>query len=287
MSGVTEGSGSCTCKRLSSRFVPQNAPALGSLPLRIPRTLRGRVRYRLLKLLSGVERMMRTDVDAEAERRIDAVVFDLGNVLIDWNPRHLYRKLFGNDTEGMERFLAEVCHGAWNERQDAGRTWQEGIEEAIARYPEHEELIRAYRLRWDEMLGGPIVETVAVLDELRKTDTRLLALTNWSRETFPIALERYDFLHWFEGIVVSGEERLIKPDPAIFRLLISRYGLDANRTVFIDDSPRNVDGARQAGLHAILFEGADALRASLRSVGLMIDEQPHRAQRTQSGLTRT
>lgn len=222
---------------------------------------------------------MRT-ADAVLERAIDTVVFDLGNVLIDWNPRHLYRKLFGEDTQGMERFLAEVCHGAWNERQDAGRTWQEGIEEAIARYPQHEELIRAYHLRWDEMLGGPIVETVAVLEELRRADTRLLALTNWSRETFPIALERYDFLHWFEGIVVSGEERLIKPDPAIFRLLISRYDLDANRTVFIDDSPRNVDGARQAGLHAIRFEGADTLRASLKSLGLMGNDTEHKGHKT-------
>lgn len=209
-------------------------------------------------------------VEATGARTIDTVIFDLGNVLIDWNPRHLYRKLFGDDVEGMERFLREVCHSEWNERQDAGRTWAEAIAEATERYPEHEELIRAYHLRWDEMLGGPIQDSVALLDELRKAGTRLFALTNWSRETFPIALERYDFLRWFEGILVSGEERLIKPDPEIFRRLISRFNIEPSRAVFIDDSPRNVDGARQAGLRAIRFDGAESLRKALREFELPV-----------------
>ncbi len=201
---------------------------------------------------------------------IDTVVFDLGNVLIDWNPRHLYRKLFGSDVQGMERFLSEVCTAEWNERQDAGRTWEEGIAEAVARSPDHEELIRAFHERWEEMLGGVIHESVALLEELRTAGTRLFALTNWSHETFPVALERYEFLSWFEGILVSGEERLIKPDPAIFRLLISRFGIDASRAVFIDDNPRNVDGARQVGLHALHFRGADKLRADLRALRLPV-----------------
>lgn len=203
---------------------------------------------------------------------IDTVIFDLGNVLIDWNPRHLYRKLFGADTEAMERFLAEVCNGAWNECQDAGRTWEEGIKEAIARHPDHEELIRAYHQRWDEMLGGPIAESVALLRELRDGGTRLLALTNWSRETFPIARERYDFLSWFEGILVSGDEGVIKPDPAIYRLLISRFDVDVTRAVFTDDNIRNVEGARQAGLQALHFTGAQQLRAELRKLGLPLRE---------------
>lgn len=207
-------------------------------------------------------------IDATNGRTIDTVIFDLGNVLIDWNPRYLYRKLFGGDTDAMERFLSEVCHAEWNERQDAGRTWQEAIEEATARHPEHEQLIRAYHLRWQEMLGGAIQESVAILHELRKRGTRLLALTNWSRETFPVALARFEFLHWFDGILVSGEERLIKPDPAIFRLLISRFGLDVSRAVFIDDSLRNVEGARRAGLRAIQFEGAANLRRDLTALQL-------------------
>lgn len=201
---------------------------------------------------------------------IDTVIFDLGNVLIDWNPRHLYRKLFAGDEEGMERFLAEVCTAEWNERQDAGRSWQEAIEEATAQHPTQAHLIRAYYERWVEMLGGPIHESVALLDELRRTNTRLFALTNWSHETFPIALERYEFLSWFHGILVSGREKLIKPDPAIFRLLISRFDIDVERAVFIDDSMRNVEGARRAGLHAIHFRGAQPLRQELRNLGLSV-----------------
>jgi 2-haloacid dehalogenase len=201
---------------------------------------------------------------------IDTVVFDLGNVLINWDPRHLYRKLFGADHAAMERFLAEVCTAEWNERQDAGRPWEEGIAEAIARHPQHADLIRAFHLRWEEMLGGPMVESIAVLQELRSAGLRLLALTNWSQETFPIALERFEFLHWFEGILVSGREKLIKPDPAIFRLLVSRFAIDAARAVFIDDNLRNVLAAKQVGLHAIHFTGAPQLRAELRRLGLPV-----------------
>jgi 2-haloacid dehalogenase len=201
---------------------------------------------------------------------IDTVIFDLGNVLINWDPRHLYRKLFGEDVEGMEYFLANVCHSHWNERQDAGRPWEEGIKEAVGLYPEHEWLIRAYRERWEEMLGGAISESVAVLEELRKRGTRLFALTNWSHETFPVARQRYEFLAWFQGILVSGEERLIKPDPAIFRLLISRFDIDAARAVFIDDNIRNVEGARQVGLHALHFTDPANMRLELRALGLPV-----------------
>jgi 2-haloacid dehalogenase len=211
-----------------------------------------------------------SSVGAVSGRAIDTVIFDIGNVLIRWDPRNLYRKLFGDDTEAMERFLTEVCHPEWNERQDAGRTWQEAIDEAIGRHPEHEALIRAYRERWDEMLDGAILETVEVLKLLRDNGTRVLALTNWSRETFPMARERYDFLHWFEGILVSGEEGLVKPDPAIFRRLISRFDVDVSRAIFIDDSMRNVNGARQVGLEAIHFENADKLRRDLRALGLPV-----------------
>lgn len=203
---------------------------------------------------------------------IDTVIFDLGNVLINWDPRHLYRKLFRDDVNAMERFLAEVCHPHWNERQDAGRTWEEGIREAVALHPEQEGLIRAYRERWEEMLGGAIDESVAVLEELRDGGMRLFALTNWSQETFPIALQRYEFLGWFEEILVSGREGLIKPDPGIFRLLISRFGIDIERAVFIDDNTRNVEGARQVGLQALHFTNPLQMRQDLRALGLPVSE---------------
>jgi 2-haloacid dehalogenase len=212
-------------------------------------------------------------IAAESQPRIrpaiDAVVFDLGGVLIDWNPRHLYRQIFREDVDGMERFLAEVCTQAWNEKQDAGRSWEEAIAEATASHPKDAGLIKAYRERWEEMLGGPLADSVKVLDELRGSGIRLYALTNWSQHTFPFALARYPFLQWFEDIVVSGREGLIKPDPAIFKLLMSRFGIEANRSVFIDDSLKNVEAASQLGYHAIQFCNTLQLRRDLASLGLM------------------
>ncbi|MDI2594901.1 HAD family phosphatase [Pseudomonas sp. 681] len=200
---------------------------------------------------------------------VDTVVFDLGNVLIRWNPRNLYRKLFGADVRAMETFLSEVCNSAWNEEQDRGRTWQAGVAEAIARHPAQETFIRAYQERWEETLDGAIEETVEILDELHGKGVRLLALTNWSAETFPIALERFEFLQRFEGIVVSGVEGLIKPSPEIFQLLQSRYDVDSRRAVFIDDHLPNIEGARRMGFHAIQFFNAGQLREDLSKFGLI------------------
>ena len=199
---------------------------------------------------------------------IDTVVFDLGNVLIRWNPRNLYRKLFGDDEQAMETFLSEVCSTDWNERQDAGRSWQEAIDEAIARHPTHETLIRAYRERWEEMLGGALEETVEILEELHAKQVRLLALTNWSAETFPIALERFAFLDKFEGILVSGAEGIIKPAPQIFQLLKSRYQFEGHHAVFIDDHAPNIEGARREGFNALQFSNAGQLRKDLAALGL-------------------
>lgn len=196
------------------------------------------------------------------------VVFDLGGVLIDWNPRHLYRKIFGADEAGMEAFLSEVCNAEWNEQQDGGRSWAEAIEETVVRHPAHESSIRAYHERWPEMLAGPIHGTVAILDELRRQGIRLLALTNWSTETFPIAQARYAFLQHFEGILVSGHERLAKPDPAIFHLLIRRYAVDLESTVFIDDNLRNVAASNLVGLKALHFTSPAQLRRELHALGL-------------------
>jgi len=200
---------------------------------------------------------------------IRSVVFDLGGVLIDWNPRYLYRKMFGGDEAAMEHFLAHVCNSPWNLAQDAGRSWAEAIEVLSAEHPQHRPLISAYRARWDEMLNGPIAETVDILADLKSKSIPLYALTNWSSETFPIARERYEFLGWFRDIVVSGDEKLIKPDRRIYELLLSRNGLAAAESVFIDDAPKNVEGARAAGMAALHFQSPARLRADLVSAGVL------------------
>lgn len=207
---------------------------------------------------------------AHADRRtVDTVVFDLGGVLVDWDPRYLYRTLF-DDEAAMERFLAEVCTPDWNLAQDAGRPWAEAVAVLSAQHPHHAGHIAAYRTRWLETLRGPIQPTVDLLAQLRDRGVRLYALTNWSQETFPLARERFDFLGWFQGIVVSGEEKLIKPDPQIFQRLIQRYAIEPARTLYIDDSPRNVAAAEALGMHGWHFRGADALRAHMRSLGLPV-----------------
>jgi HAD superfamily hydrolase (TIGR01509 family) len=196
------------------------------------------------------------------------VVFDLGGVLIDWNPRYLYRSLIP-DERAMEDFLATVCNGPWNEQQDAGRSIAEAEAELLARHPHHEKLIRAYYSGFDRMLAGPIEGTVAILEALHARGVPLYALTNWSRETFPHARRRFAFLERFRGIVVSGELGMMKPDARIFRHLTETHGLQPADCVFIDDAPKNVSGARAAGLHAIHFTGPDALRAELRGLGFL------------------
>jgi 2-haloacid dehalogenase len=199
---------------------------------------------------------------------IDAVVFDLGGVLIDWNPRHLYRKLIEEEAK-MERFLSEICSPVWNVKLDAGRPFDDGIDELVQRHPEEAPLIRAWKARWEEMLGGAIHGTVAILEELHASGMTLHALTNWSAETFPIGRKRFPFLDRFRTILVSGQEKLVKPDPRIFHLLVERTGVVPQRTVFVDDSRTNADAAASLGFHAIRFTDADALRARLASLGLV------------------
>ena len=198
-----------------------------------------------------------------------AVVFDLGGVLIDWNPRYLYRKLF-DDEAAMEAFLADVVSPEWNGQQDSGRTWAEAVEVLSREHPEQRDLIAAYWHRWQETLGDAIAPTVAILEELRESGVRLYALSNWSAETFPVARPRYPFLDWFDGIVISGEEKVAKPDPVIFRHLLDRYGLDPATTVFIDDSEANVRAAAAEGIVALQFVDAATLRGDLRRLRLLV-----------------
>ena len=197
------------------------------------------------------------------------IVFDLGGVLIDWNPRYVYRQLLESEAE-VNQFLEEVATMDWNIQQDRGRTLAEGTRLLIERHPNHTELIEAYYGRWTEMLGGPIAETVEMLDELRQNGKyRLLALTNWSAETFPIAQKRYKFLGWFEGIVVSGVEQCIKPEPQIYQILFERYKLNPVDCLFIDDNEKNVTGSISAGMPALHFENPAQLRQELVSRGIL------------------
>jgi 2-haloacid dehalogenase len=196
------------------------------------------------------------------------VVFDLGGVLVDWDPRYLYRQLF-DDPDEMESFLAEVTTAEWNAHQDAGRPWAEAIDTLVAEHPERRELIEAFHRRWPEMLAGEIPGTVDVLADLRAAGVRLVALSNWSAEMFPIARERFDFLAWFEGIVISGDVGVNKPDRRIFERLAEQFGFEPAAAVFIDDSSANVDVATALGFHAIQFTDAKALRLELVRIGLL------------------
>jgi 2-haloacid dehalogenase len=206
----------------------------------------------------------------------DIVVFDLGGVLIDWDPRHLYRKLFAGDEAAMEHFLATVCTHEWNCNQDAGRTFAEGARLLKTEHPDKAGLIDAYCARFDEMMPGPITGSVEILTELKTLGTRLYCLTNFSAETYPPTFDRFEFLRWFRGVLVSGEVGVIKPDPRIFELLLERFAIDPNRAVYIDDVAVNVDAARPFGIHAIHFTTPSTLRAELTELGLLPQTMPSR-----------
>lgn len=197
------------------------------------------------------------------------VIFDLGGVLIDWNPRYLYRKLFAGDDAAMEHFLAHVCSPDWNSQQDAGRSFAEATASLTLDHPAHTEMIDAWFQRHGEMSAGPISGTVEILAGLRARNVPLYALSNWSAETFPTALKRFEFLRWFDGILLSGEVRLIKPDPRIFHHFFETFPVDAAQSVFIDDMPQNVAAANALGMHGILFTGPSALRDELINIGLL------------------
>ena len=199
---------------------------------------------------------------------IETVVFDLGGVLIDWDPRHLYHKIFDEDA-AMERFLAEVCTRAWIESQDEGRSAADATAELLAKFPEHRREIEVYHARWPETMGGAIEETAALLEQLAARDHGLFVVSNFSHETFPHALERFDFWHHFDGLVISGREGVKKPDPKIFEVLIERHNLDPARALFIDDVPVNIEAARSCGLQGHHFTGADDLRSHLEAERLL------------------
>ena len=204
-----------------------------------------------------------------APRRRSVVVFDVGGVLLQWDPRHLYRKLFAGDDAAMEHFLGNVCTEEWNERQDAGRTFADAAAELLPAHADKAHLIHAFGRRFDEMIPGAIEETVDILRELKRAGVPLYAVTNWSAETFPSAQNRFDFLAEFDGIIVSGEEGVIKPDPRIFRILLDRYDIPAHAAVFIDDNPANAEAATNLGIHGIHFRSPQQLRRELVELGFL------------------
>ena len=197
------------------------------------------------------------------------IIFDLGAVLIDWNPDYLYRKLIANDQE-RKWFLENICTSDWNEEQDSGRPLKEATELLIKKYPGQETMIRAYYERWEEMLNGPIEGTLEIFKLVKQKNLmQLIALTNWSSETFPIALEKYDFLHWFHGRVVSGEEKTRKPFKVIYETLIKRYSVIPSEAIFIDDNKRNLIPAEELGITALHFTSPERLQKDLLSLGIL------------------
>lgn len=200
---------------------------------------------------------------------INTIIFDLGAVLIDWNPHYMYQTIF-SDEEEMKNFLATVCTPDWNEEQDAGRPLQEGTDLLIKQFPEHEENIRAFYSRWEEMLGGPFHDTVEIFKELKESNKyKIYALTNWSAELFPHAERRFDFLNWFDGIVVSGVEKMRKPQPEFYQLLLDRHNVDSSTAVFIDDNYRNVLAAEKLGIKSIHFTSPEELRKALVEMNII------------------
>ena len=202
---------------------------------------------------------------------MNTIVFDLGGVLIDWNPEYVFLKEFRGDREKMNWFFENICTSAWNEQQDAGHSLKQATRERIALFPEHERLIRMYYGEWEQMLGYEHTGTVEILKKLHQSpDYTIYALTNWSGETFPVALQKFSFLSWFKGIVVSGDEKLVKPDPPIYKLLLERYGLDATTCVFIDDRADNVQAAVDLGFKGIQFSNDRQLHKQLLDLNIKI-----------------
>ena len=204
-------------------------------------------------------------------KKIDSIIFDLGGVLIDWNPEYVFLDVFNGDRTKMQWFFDTICTHDWNENQDAGYPLAQATHDLVTAFPEYENEIRAFYGRWPEMLGGAITETVDILKTLIDSKKyKVVALTNWSHETFPIALEKFDFLHWFEGIVVSGEEKTRKPFDDIFHTTLNRFNIKAENSIFIDDNLRNIEAASRLGINGIHFKDAKQLVEALKTFNVFV-----------------
>ena len=200
----------------------------------------------------------------------DTIIFDLGGVLIDWNPNYVFDTIFKDDHERRSFFFNNVCTPDWNENQDAGYPLQQATADKINEFPEWEMEIKAFYGRWEEMLGDAIHHTVEILKKIKDANShRLYALTNWSHETFPVALEKFEFLQWFDGIVVSGTEKTRKPFPEFYQILFDRYSVDPKQAVFIDDNLRNVQAGQALGLTGVHFQTGEQAEKELIELNIL------------------
>lgn len=201
--------------------------------------------------------------------KIDTIIFDLGGVLIDWNPEYVFLDAFNGDREKMKWFFDNICTMNWNENQDAGYPIKQATEDLVKQFPKHEKNIRLYYGEWEEMLGGAIDGTVKILKNFIESDTyKVVALTNWSSETFPIAQQHFEFLNWFEGIVVSGDEKTRKPFKEIYDICLNRFNIKPEQAIFIDDNLRNINTANTLGIHGIHFKNPEQLIQELKSFNI-------------------
>jgi 2-haloacid dehalogenase len=198
------------------------------------------------------------------------IIFDLGGVLVDWNPEYVYLKEFKGDRRKMKWFFDNVCTSSWNEEQDGGKLMKEATEERIKLFPDYERLIRMFYGRWEEMLKDEISGTVEILCKLKNKNYKLIALTNWSAETFPVAIKKYKFLELFEGVVVSGEIKMLKPHQEIYQYTLNKYELNSSECLFIDDRLSNIEGAIKCGIKSIQFKSPSQLKSDLKEIGIEI-----------------
>ena len=200
---------------------------------------------------------------------IKAVIFDFGNVLLEWNPRFVYRHFFPNDAEAMERFLQEVSFMEWNLQQDKGRPFAEGVAVLSQQFPHHSRLIQAYHDHWIDSVGESISGTVEILRQLKRVGFSLYGLSNWSAETFPYARAKYDFFDLFDGMVISGEVGHVKPEPEIFQILLGKIGRPAQECLLIDDSLANIHQAEMMGFAVVHFQTPEQLTAALEDLKIL------------------
>jgi len=200
---------------------------------------------------------------------IKAIIFDYGNVLLEWNPRYVYQRYFPNDPEGMEDFLKEIDFMEWNAQQDRGRTFAEGVAALSKQFPHHAHLIQAYHDHWVDSIGEAYWETVDIMHQLKERGFPIYGLSNWSAETFPYAREKYNFFELFDDMVISGAVGFAKPEPEIFQILLDKIGRPAEECLFIDDSLRNIQQANTMGFQTIHFVSPSQLKDVLVQKGLL------------------
>lgn len=204
-------------------------------------------------------------------KQINTIIFDLGGVLIDWNPKYVFNDAFNGDKQKMQWFFDNICTMHWNENQDAGYPLAKATQDLVEKFPEYENYIRLYYGAWEKMLGGAIEGTVSILEKLiTLKQYKIVALTNWSSETFPIAQKRFDFLNWFEGIVVSGEEKTRKPFKDIYNITLKRFSIIPEQAIFIDDNLRNIEAANKLNINGILFKAPEQLVEDLKNYNVNI-----------------